>query len=99
MALHTTYEKFYVALPKSVTTETRLSIKGLIVKEKERHFIDLREYWFNSGPMEPPTPTSKGAMVDVDHGFDLAAGLLKGLVDGGYLSQEQKDRLTAELNR
>ena len=86
--------------PKNQSTE----IRGTVKKQKTQmtknmqSFIDLREWWFKSGPLEEPIPTKKGVMVHREHIMKLSIALISEMNHDEVMA-EQLDQLRTQIAR
>lgn len=85
-------------MPKNSQTEYWISKKMTKTARGTSHFVEIREMWFKSGPMEEPCHTKKGTMVNVDQVGKACELFLMG-IDPDDITPEQIDRIRTQLAR
>jgi hypothetical protein len=87
-------------IPKNNTVEQRVTFKRVAAghKNKPEPFVDVREYWFRDGPLEPPIPTGKGVMIKRADVPELVRMLILGL-DDSEIDEAMTAKIKAAIDR
>lgn len=93
-------DRVLCVIPKNKSSEQRVVAKSHQTRKTKisSRFIDVREWWFKHGPLEPPIATGKGTMIHREHVPKLIIALLSEM-DPEELSRDEIEALKTQIAR